>query len=524
MTQELLQSWLQANCPTFWSILNQNAKRCLPPGIVEYMSEGNREIIEEGRRWLQIAEKHLVALVTVCGSKAVGDAYRRDLSGVSTGKQLAELLCEVALCASVSKLSPMPPRLRPPSGRGTYCDISVQLNGFTVFGEAKRYEDTWFSDLDPARPESRSLVKAPLGDKPHENSKPRYMDLSSKLKDVPRQFPAGTINLLFIFHSSPGDSRGYVQQALFGENTRSMKPDEVDLEPDGLFSTEEWQVVSGCYLTQVSTHGALVFPVTWDNPNADVPIPEAVHFVLDQILQERTKPKPKKGWSLGSSFRDMLRQRERGIEESTDLLSDEIGAREVVIGEDVEDSVIITGDTIPDPSTVLEAEMKKLVPGQVLFNAPEEMKVGVKERIEVRIAKNFPGDLTKGLKGRGIPVFEEIRVNTLMKVRLRGENFHIEILSHEEQLVADAEFTQWDYDVTPLKSGTQELLLTVTVRIKVPDYGEEKRDYPVYDKQIKVEANRLFSLVNFIKNNWKWLVGVITGSGIIGWIVKWWVT
>ena len=203
-----------------------------------------------------------------------------------------------------------------------------------------------------------------------------------------------------------------------------------------------------------------------------------------------------------------------------DIIVDGVNRADAERGEDA----VFEEPSWTGPSTVLEAEIKKLVPGQVLFNAPEEMKVGIKERVEVRIAKNFPGDLTKGLKGKGIPETVEIKVNTLMSVRLRGENFYIKTLSPEGQLVVDAEFTEWDYDVTPLKSGAQELSLTVTVRIKVPDYDEQERANPVYDKLIQVKPNPWFSLVSFIKNNWKWLVGGITGSGIIGWIVKRWVT
>lgn len=310
VTQESLQYWLEAKCPTFWSILNQKAKRCLPAGIVEYLSplsgERRRQIAQaypefgpleldeigrdeavRGRQQLQIADKHLETLVPVCGSKEVGDVYRRGLSGVNTEIQLAELLCEIALCASFTRLSPTL-SLRPPSGRGTYCDVSFQLNGFTVYGEAKRYEDTWFSDLDPARPESRSLVKLSPGDKPYESSRPRAMDLSSKIREVPRQFPMETINLLFIFHSSHGEPRIYIQQALFGDSTFSMKPEEVGLKPDGLFAVEDWRAVSGCSLTRVSSQGSLLLLNTWDNPNADVPMPASVRSALGRLSTQNT--------------------------------------------------------------------------------------------------------------------------------------------------------------------------------------------------------------------------------------------
>ena len=177
----------------------------------------------------------------------------------------------------------------------------------------------------------------------------------------------------------------------------------------------------------------------------------------------------------------------------------------------------------PDLSKVIDDEIKKLSSGLILFNPPQEMKVGVKERVEARITKTITEDLSKGLKGRGLPQIEEIKVNTLMGVRLNGDkvNFDIKALSHEEQIVTGDGFTQWDWDVTPLKSGIQRLLLSVTIRIKIPNYyGEERKDYPVFERPIKVKVNPIYSLKNFIKSYWQWIVSTIIGSGIIGWIIK----
>ena len=174
----------------------------------------------------------------------------------------------------------------------------------------------------------------------------------------------------------------------------------------------------------------------------------------------------------------------------------------------------------PDISEIIEDELKKLALGRILFNPSKEMKAAVLERIEVRIAKTIIGDLTMGLRGRGEPKIEEIRVGTSMKARLTGDNFDITSPSTENQLVAGTGFTHWEWDVTPLKRGIQRLLLTVTVRIKIPNYCEEEKDYPVFEREIKVKVNRIHSTKNFIISYWQWIVAMIVSSGIIGWIVK----
>jgi parallel beta-helix repeat protein len=172
----------------------------------------------------------------------------------------------------------------------------------------------------------------------------------------------------------------------------------------------------------------------------------------------------------------------------------------------------------PDLSEIVEDELKKLDPGQILFNPPKKMRVGVRERVEVRISKNITEELSTRLKGRGEPQIENISVNTFMKVRLTGDNFDIKPLSEEEQVVSDEGFTQWEYDVIPNKYGNQILQLIVTVRIKIPG-GEEKITYPVFERDINVEVNIIYFITHL---DWRWIIGTIIGSGIIGLILNEW--
>jgi hypothetical protein len=169
---------------------------------------------------------------------------------------------------------------------------------------------------------------------------------------------------------------------------------------------------------------------------------------------------------------------------------------------------------------IVDSELQKLTVGKILFNPPAEMKVGSTERVEVRIEKSELEGFAEGLKGKGEPQIESIKVGTFMQAHLNGMNFEIISLSHEEQLVSSSAVTQWDWDVTPLKSGEQKLELTVTVRIVVANHGVEKKDYPVFERQIKVKINPVYSIKNFLKVNWQWIISTIIGSGIIGWFTN----
>jgi len=186
--------------------------------------------------------------------------------------------------------------------------------------------------------------------------------------------------------------------------------------------------------------------------------------------------------------------------------------RERSAGTDPLDSKSYPGAPVPKPaSTVTPAvtppvsesineDFREISLAQILFNVPKTMVVGEKERIEVRITKNFTVNLTEGLKGCGDPHVEAIMVDTYMTVKLMGDSVNIIPLSNEEQVVRDETFTHWDWDITPLKSGTQTLHLLVTVRIKRTGFPDEKWDNPVLDRDIYVKPNYWYSFNNLIKH------------------------
>lgn len=173
----------------------------------------------------------------------------------------------------------------------------------------------------------------------------------------------------------------------------------------------------------------------------------------------------------------------------------------------------------PNWAAIVRAELERLPVGRILFNPPSEMKLGQAERVEARIAENETPALAEGLKGRGAPQIEPIQVSSFMKARLVGDAFEITALNEAEQLVAGDTFTEWAWDVTPIESGDQTLNLVVTVRILLPEVGEETRDYPVMDRSIHVQVDPVYSTQRFLSNNWQWLASALF-IPIVAWGVK----
>jgi len=260
-----LKVWIEENCPQFYGILNAKARKELPNGLVEYL-ESNPEI---RRDQLSSIEKYLVYLVNICGLKMVANNYRRDLSSVNSENQVSELFCEIALCASIGEYS-QNLELRPTTGKGTHSDCVFNMIGLNIYGEVKRY-------ADPSH-NNRSIYRAPFCNKPKDSARPRSMDIRSKLHNVHRQFPDGTLNILFVFHTSYGDTEKYFIQALFGDSNFYQTDSNYTLEDDGLFSIYEWQNISACCLSRVNSDSKVDFPFLWKNPHASTELPETVYM------------------------------------------------------------------------------------------------------------------------------------------------------------------------------------------------------------------------------------------------------
>jgi len=258
--------FLEKNCPHIWALLNQQAKRKPPKGFEEFLSG---TWAAEGRRQLCYGDARVSSLIGKTSEKIVGDTYRRDLSGVNTENRLAEILCEITLVDALGGVSTAPPVLRPKAGSGTECDVKVVIEGSVLYGESKRFADLWEGGI-------RSIAKSPPELKPGDAARPRAMDLFSKLKDTPRQFPQNTLNVIFLFHPSVWNTPVYIKQALFGDASAFDESTQPSLHADGLFTLEEWQDISACAQTRVNTDTTLSIVQIWRNLNAKVPVPDNV--------------------------------------------------------------------------------------------------------------------------------------------------------------------------------------------------------------------------------------------------------
>ena len=170
-------------------------------------------------------------------------------------------------------------------------------------------------------------------------------------------------------------------------------------------------------------------------------------------------------------------------------------------------------------STVVDTLRRTLRKGMLMFAAPDVMRQGRKERVEVGIARDSEAaaDLDIDFRTRHQRVSDEIRTADFMTVELVGDAFEIRPLSPPTQPVAPT--AHWEFEVTPRRSGHRVLTLTATAVVSI-DGTERTVAVPAFDRDIDVTVDFGYGTAQFLRGNWQWLVGTLVGLGgaLAAWI------
>jgi hypothetical protein len=122
--------------------------------------------------------------------------------------------------------------------------------------------------------------------------------------------------------------------------------------------------------------------------------------------------------------------------------------------------------------------------------------------------QQLQAELRQRVAGQDALQGAQISIAPEMEARLTGQSFAITAVTPERQLVSDQQETDWQWDVTPNREGTQELHLTVSVILNV-DNGSLPRAIQTLDRQISVQVTWGQRLSGFLSTNWQWLWAVV---------------
>ena len=131
-----------------------------------------------------------------------------------------------------------------------------------------------------------------------------------------------------------------------------------------------------------------------------------------------------------------------------------------------------------------DSALDNLATGYFTVTVPRRMTVGqdVKARAQVSEIRQA---LIDAWKGAGIAQPEELKISEEMTVRLVCSPLAFDVTPKDEwwQLVG-GETTQWEWNITPLKSGSYALSFIFSVRL----HGRPPHDRESHDEQIEVSV------------------------------------
>jgi hypothetical protein len=147
----------------------------------------------------------------------------------------------------------------------------------------------------------------------------------------------------------------------------------------------------------------------------------------------------------------------------------------------------------------------------IAYNIPDDFKVNEFSTIKLRISKNKNIEAVV-IGDREIPIVSEesndkvvvetILVDDKMSATLYGDEeiFDIKLTSNKVQNIYEKGYTEWVWRVKPLKSGKHYIKLIITVA---------DRDLVVYEKDIPVQGNLIYSFASWVVKCWEPIVATV---------------
>lgn len=159
----------------------------------------------------------------------------------------------------------------------------------------------------------------------------------------------------------------------------------------------------------------------------------------------------------------------------------------------------------------IDTPIDKISLGKIAYNIPEEMQLQEDTRVVVLITKSLVDSALRKDIDTSTFRIQTIKVATRIKANLVDPTrkcFGINSLSTEEQFLDDSTNTFWEWDVKPIKSGRNKLILKATIKVN-SSLGDNYRDIPIFEKVVYVKSSFITSTKIFIKDYWQWLTTVL---------------
>jgi len=176
----------------------------------------------------------------------------------------------------------------------------------------------------------------------------------------------------------------------------------------------------------------------------------------------------------------------------------------------------------PPSDTLFELRKRSLIhsiKGYLLLVCPNIMTIKKIHKVSVSIGEKEAmfNELISFYRENNISFdsLYEIQIGEAMRLSLKGDTFEIKPINNECQHTKDNSTTDWSWNVKPFKKGKQQLTLVAAIIPTNSSISGAYYDLPVFEKIIEVKIRKRELIKDFFVENWKWLLGILFGSGLI---------
>lgn len=170
-------------------------------------------------------------------------------------------------------------------------------------------------------------------------------------------------------------------------------------------------------------------------------------------------------------------------------------------------TIVIPGST--STSEKIESFTQKLFSAKLAFAMKD--KANINEDIKAQLLID-PREEVKNLESQltvdGTPLVKTIKVSKIVKATLIAPDFDVIKVTEEEQILSDAEPTEWLWKLSAKSFGKHEVNLSVTAIVKL-DGREGKHHLKTFDKTITVEVTGKQLIIDWLKENYRWIISTL---------------
>jgi hypothetical protein len=125
---------------------------------------------------------------------------------------------------------------------------------------------------------------------------------------------------------------------------------------------------------------------------------------------------------------------------------------------------------------MLGQELSSLPTGDIVLDAPKEMRVGDTRQIDANVGINVPKDiLEKKVSATTQQIKGQAQLSSVMIASLTGDSFDIKRITSEEQTIAEGFPTVWSWNITAKEEGNQELEAILYAVVPIGDAPTRQR-------------------------------------------------